>query len=152
MGRLTGRKPDEASLRALDTALEFSSRLTVTLNPLNIFRPERREHDYIQNDGARGLSAKKYSSRDWLLLGIVLVAAVAIRAWLITHTEVMARDGVGLVHYARQLETEPWREVLRGNAHPPLYPLAILLVSFVLKPFWTAGLTSLMLLRWLLHF
>jgi hypothetical protein len=72
------------------------------------------------------------------------LAAVAIRTRLITHTEVMARDGVGLVQYARQLETQPWQEVLCGNAHPPLYPLAILLVSLVLKPFWTASLTSMM--------
>jgi hypothetical protein len=90
------------------------------------------------------LSGKEYSRQDWLLLSLVLFAAVAIRTWLVTHTEVMARDGVGLVHYARQLETEPWQDVLRNNAHPPLYPLAILLVSLVLKPFWTAGLTSLM--------
>jgi hypothetical protein len=90
------------------------------------------------------LSGKKYVSQDWLLLGLVLFAAIATRTWLITHTEVMARDGVGLVHYARQLQTEPWREVLRGNAHPPLYPLAILAVSLVLKPFWTAGVTSMM--------
>jgi 4-amino-4-deoxy-L-arabinose transferase-like glycosyltransferase len=90
------------------------------------------------------LSGKKYSSQDWLLLGTVFLAAIVIRLWLITHTEVMARDGVGLVHYARELETEPWREVLRGNAHPPLYPLAILLVSLALRPFWAGGLTGLM--------
>ena len=90
------------------------------------------------------MSGKKYSSQDWLLLGTVFLAAIVIRLWLITHTEVMARDGVGLVHYARELETEPWREVLRGNAHPPLYPLAILLVSLALRPFWAGGLTGLM--------
>jgi hypothetical protein len=70
--------------------------------------------------------------------------AVCIRTWLLCHTEVMARDGVGFVRYAWELRTQPWKGVLRGAAHPPGYPLAILLVSRCVEPFWCGSLTGMM--------
>jgi hypothetical protein len=70
---------------------------------------------------------------DWLLLVILFLLAGVVRFWLIGHTEVTARDGVGFMRYAWQLKTQPWPAVLRENPHPPLYPLTILLVSYPVR-------------------
>jgi hypothetical protein len=64
---------------------------------------------------------------------MLLLLSAGIRVWHIRHTEVTARDGVGFIRYAWQLQHEPWTTVLRGNPHPPLYPLAILGVSIPLR-------------------
>jgi hypothetical protein len=71
--------------------------------------------------------------RDAALLLILLSLATAVRAWLITHTEVTARDGIGFIRYAWQLERHPWPAVLKENPHPPAYPLAVLAVSTPLR-------------------
>jgi hypothetical protein len=60
----------------------------------------------------------------------LLLLAMVIRVWHISHTEVTARDGVGFIRYAWDLERLPWKQVFRSNPHPPLYPLTILGVSF----------------------
>ncbi len=74
------------------------------------------------------------SSRpDWLLLLTLLILAGLVHFWLIGHTEVTARDGVGFMRYAWQLKTQPWPAVLRENPHPPLYPLTILMVSYPVR-------------------
>jgi hypothetical protein len=73
--------------------------------------------------------------RDVQLLLLLLLLAGGIRAWLIGHTEVMARDGVGFVRYAWQLQSQPWPDVLRENPHPPLYPLTVLALSFPVRHF-----------------
>jgi 4-amino-4-deoxy-L-arabinose transferase-like glycosyltransferase len=70
---------------------------------------------------------------DWKLLGLLLAVAAAIHVWLIAHTEVTARDGVGFIRYAWQLQSQPWLQVLRDNPHPPLYPLTILAVSYPVR-------------------
>lgn len=63
----------------------------------------------------------------------LLALAIGVRAWHISHTEVTARDGVGFIRYAWQLGSRPWGPVLRENAHPPLYPLAILAASWPVR-------------------
>lgn len=82
-----------------------------------------------------GNSPPSPSSRrpDWPLLIVLFVLAGLIRFWLISHTEVTARDGVGFMRYAWQLKTQPWSHVLRENPHPPLYPLTILMVSYPVR-------------------
>src|SRR6516225_3489660 len=86
------------------------------------------------------------SSR-WVDLGLVLLlllVGVGIRAWLVAHTSVMARDGIGYIHYAWQLETQPWRHVLRSQFQHPLYPATILLVSWPVRHLWPGPLTETM--------
>jgi hypothetical protein len=62
-----------------------------------------------------------------LLLGIVLT----LRLWLVWHTEVAARDSIGYIRYAWQLQHEPWRDVLcQKDRGGPGYPLALLAVSY----------------------
>jgi hypothetical protein len=63
----------------------------------------------------------------------LLLLAMAIRVWHISHTEVTARDGVGFIRYAWELERLPWKQVLRSTPHPPLYPLTILGASFPIR-------------------
>lgn len=67
--------------------------------------------------------------RDLRLLALVILLSAGIRTWLIWHTSVPARDGIGFIRYAWQLQHAPWRDVVRENAHPPGYPLTILAVS-----------------------
>jgi hypothetical protein len=71
--------------------------------------------------------------RDLANIAILLALAVVLRIWLISHTEVPARDGIGFIRFAWQLRTMPWPTVLRGNPHPPLYPLAILATSIPMR-------------------
>jgi hypothetical protein len=86
------------------------------------------------------------SSR-WVDAGLVLLlllVAGGVRAWLVAHTSVMARDGIGFIHYAWQLETQPWRDVLRGQFQHPLYPVSIVLMSWPVRHLWPGPLTETM--------
>lgn len=58
---------------------------------------------------------------------LVLIAAVA-HWWLVSNTVVTARDSIGFARYALSLGDpgRSWAEVLRAEAHPPGYPLAVL--------------------------
>src|SRR5262245_29398494 len=67
--------------------------------------------------------------RDLGLLLVLLLLAGGVRAWVIGHTEVPARDGIGFIRFAWELQTRPWPEVLRSNLHPPGYPITVLTVS-----------------------
>jgi hypothetical protein len=72
------------------------------------------------------------------MFAVLLLVAAGIHAWLIRHTEVMARDGVGFIAYSWQLRSQPWDQVVRDNQHPPFYPLTILGMSYPLRP-WLSG-------------
>jgi hypothetical protein len=72
----------------------------------------------------------------------LLLVAAGIHAWQIRHTAVTARDGVGFIRYAWQLQSQPWVPVLRENPHPPGYPLAVLAVSGIVRHFGTEDETS----------
>jgi hypothetical protein len=82
---------------------------------------------------ARCDSPTRKHQADWKCLAILLFLAAVIHGWHIGHTEVAARDGVGFIRYAWQLETRPLGEVLRENLHPPLYPLAALAMSYPVR-------------------
>lgn len=67
----------------------------------------------------------------WLLLLLTLTGC--IHAWMIEHTAVAARDSIGFIRYAWELESRPWEEVVRAELHPPLYPLTVLAVSLPVR-------------------
>ncbi len=69
--------------------------------------------------------------RDLALLALLLLAAVALRAWHLKHTEVAARDSIGFIRYAWQLGHRPWVETIRDprQMQHPGYPFAILAMS-----------------------
>jgi hypothetical protein len=79
--------------------------------------------------------------RDGALLLALLLVAAAIHTWSIAHTEVTARDGVGFIRYAWQLQSQGWVGVLRENPHPPLYPLSILAAAYPVRH-WAVGSPS----------
>jgi hypothetical protein len=68
------------------------------------------------------------------LLGLVVLAG-AIHGWLIGHTEVPARDSVGFIRYAWQLQRHSWIDVLRNSHQHPGYPLAISAASILVSYF-----------------
>ena len=68
---------------------------------------------------------------DLKALAILLLVTVTLRGWLLFTTEVAARDSVGYIRQALELENPhmTWGDVLRKNEQHPGYPLAILAVS-----------------------
>ena len=70
-------------------------------------------------------------------LGIVLLLAIGLRAWMVTHTTLVSRDCTKFVRFALHLE-DPSRgkdrlDVIKENEHPPLYPAAILAMSKLVR-------------------
>jgi 4-amino-4-deoxy-L-arabinose transferase-like glycosyltransferase len=77
----------------------------------------------------------------WRLL--ILMALVAgIRIWLLCHTEVAARDSIGYIRYALELEKEPWPEVFRHSLQHPGYPILIQIISHPIR-YYMGGLSPL---------
>jgi hypothetical protein len=74
-----------------------------------------------------------------VLLGVLLLATLGQRAWLICHTEVLARDSIGFIRYAWQFEQGSWQEVLRNSLQHPGYPVALLGVSYPVRIFGHAS-------------
>lgn len=73
---------------------------------------------------------------DYARLAALAVVAVGVHLWLLTHTAVTARDGIGFARYALCLQSPhaasvPWDEsrsmldVVKGEQHPPAYPAAV---------------------------
>lgn len=77
-------------------------------------------------------------ARPWLdatLLAVLLLLAGGIHAWMVGHTLVPARDGIGYIRYALHLEALPWTEVLPKAEQHPLYPLTLLAMSYPVRHF-----------------
>jgi hypothetical protein len=73
--------------------------------------------------------------RDLALLCLLVLAALGLRAWHLTHTEVAARDSIGFIRYAWQLGHHPWVETI-ADPHQQQhfgYPFAILAVSYPVR-------------------
>ncbi len=64
---------------------------------------------------------------------VVSLAGVAVRAYLIATTEIVARDGITFVKYAQGLRSDPIGE-MRGQAQHPLYPTTVLVVHSLIGP------------------
>jgi hypothetical protein len=76
---------------------------------------------------------------DAVRLGLVLVLALIIRTWIITHTEVTARDSIGFMRFALNLQAKPWGEVIRSYEQAPGYPMLMLAVMQPVR-YFTGGL------------
>ncbi len=78
-------------------------------------------------------------SDGWRILALLAVAA-AVHWWLVANTAVTARDSMGFARYALALgDGRPWADLLRDEAHPPGYPLAVLAASRLIP---TSGLQA----------
>lgn len=75
-----------------------------------------------------------------LYLTILVLLAGAVRFWLVGHTEVAARDSIGYIRYALELESQPWSDVIRASEQHPGYPAALLAVSWPVRH-WLHGTT-----------
>src|SRR5690348_11560404 len=71
--------------------------------------------------------------RELALLAVLVCLAAGVRAWLIGHTEVAARDSVGFIRYALELERYPWKDVLERSLQHPGYPMVLLVVSWPVR-------------------
>ena len=70
------------------------------------------------------------------LLAIALLAA-SLHTWAISRTLLPAQDGLKFIRVARQFQTDPWEDVIRGADVHPLYPALIATVEPVVA--WFAG-------------
>jgi hypothetical protein len=61
-------------------------------------------------------------------LAVVLVLALVVRTWIISHTEVTARDSIGFMRFAWNLQEKPWPEVIRSYEQAPGYPISVFAV------------------------
>jgi hypothetical protein len=77
---------------------------------------------------------------------VLLLLAASLHAWILCHTEVTARDSIGFIRYALNLETHPWDDIVRGSEQHPLYPLTVLAVSVPVRALGTGPLADLMVL------
>jgi hypothetical protein len=87
--------------------------------------------------------------RDLGLLALLLTLAVGVRAWILCHTEVAARDSIGFIRHALEFENasakqRSWADVLRSNHQHPGYPLVLLAVSVPVRAFVDAPMPDLL--------
>src|SRR6185437_12973035 len=65
------------------------------------------------------------------LLALIVLAA-ALHAAGIARSLLPAQDGLKFIRVARQFQTQPWADVVRGSDQHPLYPALIALAEPVL--------------------
>src|SRR5437764_11415919 len=82
---------------------------------------------FLHRSSAATEKISRWKEASGILILILLTGA--IHAWIIRHTELPARDGIGFMHYAWRLQHEPWGEVLRTSHQHPGYPLLIAAAS-----------------------
>src|SRR5947207_48340 len=70
------------------------------------------------------------------LLLVLVVLALVLRIWMITHTEVAARDSIGFIRIAWRFQHEEWREVVRTIPQHPLYPASVAILARGVIPFF----------------
>jgi hypothetical protein len=73
--------------------------------------------------------------RDLALVGVLLVLATGIRAWVVCCTQVPARDSIGFIRYALWLEDKGWAWALEHAHQHPGYPLSILAAATPVRHF-----------------
>lgn len=71
--------------------------------------------------------------RDWSRLALLVLLVLPLRLWLLGNTEVAARDSIGYIRYALQLDHMDWGEVLRANQQHPGYAFSVWVVSLPVR-------------------
>jgi hypothetical protein len=66
---------------------------------------------------------------DLMYLALLVLVAVGLRAWQLTHTAVTARDSIGYIRIAWNLEHGYWPDVVRHSHQHPAYPVAVRAMS-----------------------
>src|SRR5260221_4071724 len=83
---------------------------------------------------------------DLFRIALLMLFAAGVHFWLMAHTEVIARDSIDFIRCAVRLDEQPWGEVLRSTDQMPGYPLLILGMSKLVRPFCGRPLTDTMVL------
>ena len=88
---------------------------------------------------------------DRFRLALLLAVAVAVHGWLLAHTFVTARDGVGFARYALLIgkpsklpaaapaQRSSVRDVFKQGEHPPGFPLAVYATSLAVRAAYHPG-------------
>lgn len=75
-------------------------------------------------------------AKEWRLILCLVLAAGALRTWHLVTTEVTARDSIHFFRIAWQLENESWKPVLSKATQHPGYPIAVLGMGKLTRPFF----------------
>ncbi|BDV41768.1 hypothetical protein GURASL_06910 [Geotalea uraniireducens] len=79
----------------------------------------------------------RLARRDWLLMGLLVVAALAIRLWFMQYFRVISADGIAYVDIARDIMTG--QGLARATHYPPFYPLLVGGVASLVGDYELAG-------------
>jgi hypothetical protein len=92
---------------------------------------EGRTPRQAAQDGQTAAGAKTWRWHDGASLLVLLLLALGLRTWLFCHTEVAARDSIGFIRMAWQLQHHPWKDVLNDKeaGQHPAYPVLLRLAS-----------------------
>ncbi|MSR32750.1 MAG: hypothetical protein EXR99_14735 [Gemmataceae bacterium] len=91
------------------------------------------------NDGHTQVESRLIPHAYFLLVLVVLTAG--LRDWQVSHTEVAARDSIGFIRYAWNLDqSSDWKKVFREGHQHPGFPVAIHLFSLPARFFWPEDL------------
>jgi hypothetical protein len=94
--------------------------------PAPVVRPNKRP---VTDFASRAYASGSFARQDLGRLVLLIFLAAGMRAWLMGHTAVAARDSIGFIRYALLLESTPLLEALRDSLQHPGYPALILAVS-----------------------
>ena len=72
---------------------------------------------------------------DLKFLALLVLLTIGLRAWQLTHTEVAARDSIGYIRVAWELEHGDWPTVIRTAQQHPAYPVAVRAMSVPVRYF-----------------
>ncbi len=72
------------------------------------------------------------------LLAVVLFA-ITMHVVAIARSVLPAQDGLKFIRIAREFQTQPWADVVRGSDSHPLYPALVAVTEPVVAPFAGAG-------------
>jgi len=70
--------------------------------------------------------------QDIIYISILLITALCIGIYLISTTAVIARDGVGFIEYAKNLQIAPAQTMIQQDQHPG-YPAMILVIHKAIR-------------------
>ncbi len=72
------------------------------------------------------------------LLAVVLFA-ITMHVVAIAHTVLPVQDGLKFIRIAREFQTQPWADVIRGSDSHPLYPALVALTEPLVACFRSHG-------------
>jgi hypothetical protein len=66
---------------------------------------------------------------DAKLVLLLLLVGVAVKGWLMAHTEIVSRDGIHYIAFAADLGHNSWSATFRNTQQHPLYPIHVLAMT-----------------------